>query len=42
MTKPGLGDRLGARTNTSAANNASWVVAVGILAAVDMLFGGEQ
>lgn len=31
---PGLGDRIGVRTNTSAANNASWLVAVGILAAV--------
>jgi hypothetical protein len=29
-----LGDRLGTRANLSAANNASWLVAVGILAAV--------
>lgn len=34
MTSPGLGARIGARTNTSAANNASWIVAVGILAVV--------
>ncbi len=34
MTSPGLGSRLGPRTNTSAANNASWLVAVGILAVV--------
>jgi hypothetical protein len=34
VTSPGLGSRLGPRTNTSAANNASWLVAVGILAVV--------
>ncbi len=34
MTSPGLADRLGPRSNTSAANNASWLVAVGILAVV--------
>lgn len=34
MTSPGLGARLGTRTNTSAANNASWLIAVGILAVV--------
>lgn len=34
MTSPGLGARIGTRTNTSAANNASWIVAVGILAVV--------
>ena len=34
MTSPGLADRLGPRGNMSAANNASWLVAVGILAVV--------
>jgi hypothetical protein len=34
VTSRGFGQRLGSRTNTGAANNASWIVAVGILAAV--------
>ena len=34
MTPRSLVSRLGVRTNTSPANNASWIVAVGILAVV--------